>query len=56
MQRFELTFKIPPAGGDGFKFSDLFVVYVMVFRRFFGIHWHFYSVIGKTNEYIRHWM
>ena len=34
VQRFELTFKIPPAGGDGFKFSDLFVVYVVVYRRF----------------------
>ncbi|SAJ20431.1 Uncharacterised protein [Enterobacter cloacae] len=53
MQRFELTFEIPPAGRHRFKFGNLFVVNVVSHRGFFGIHGRFYSLFSKTNEYIR---
>ena len=53
MQRFELTFEIPPAGRHRFKFGNLFVVNVVSHRGFFGIHGRFYSLFSKTKEYIR---
>ena len=50
MQRFELTFEVPPAGRHRFKFGNLFVVNVARPPGIFRIHGRFYSLFSKTNR------